>query len=142
VELNGDLALPLNLSLGGGYAWQEARDARDANIPVGDLYSSKTLGTLRYGSTAGRLWAEYGVRHQGEQRDADLKDNPIGDALPAFTVQHLRGGVTVFQRGGHAQRLGVTVGNLANRLYAESANVNFFRPEPGRHVIVSWEASF
>jgi hemoglobin/transferrin/lactoferrin receptor protein len=142
VELNADLALPLGLALGGGYARQEAKDARDPNIPVGDLYSSKMIGTLRYGSLADRFWAEYGVRHQGEQRDADLQDNPIGDALPAFTVQHLRGGVTVFQRGSHAQRLSVTLGNLTNRLYAETSNSSFFRPEPGRHLLLSWEASF
>jgi hemoglobin/transferrin/lactoferrin receptor protein len=142
VEINGDVALALGFAVAGSYTQQEATDARDAAIPVGDLYSSKAIGAFRYRSPAGRLWAEYGVRHNGEQTDSTLVNHPVGDVLPAFTVQHLRGGVTVFQRGGHAQRLGVTVGNLANRLYAESANVNFFRPEPGRHVIVSWEASF
>jgi hemoglobin/transferrin/lactoferrin receptor protein len=142
VELNGDLSLPHGFALGGGYARQEATDARDPNIPVGDLYSSKTLGTLRYQSPMDRFRIEYGVRHQGEQRDADLEENPIGDVLPAFTVQHLRGGITVFRRGDHVQRLGITVGNLTNRLYAETSNASFFRPEPKRHLILSWEASF
>jgi hemoglobin/transferrin/lactoferrin receptor protein len=142
IELNGELSLPANLSVLAGHTRQEAKDARDARIPVGDLYSSKSTGAFRYGAPAGRFWAEYGVRHQGEQRDADLEDNPIGDVLPAFTVHHLRGGVTVFQRGAHAQRLGITIGNLADRLYAETSNASFFRPEPGRHLILSWEASF
>jgi hemoglobin/transferrin/lactoferrin receptor protein len=142
VEMNGELSLPHGFTVTGGHARQEAKDARDANIPVGDLYSSKTIGTLRYGGITDRVWAEYGVRHQGEQRDADLVDNPIGDVLPAFTVHHLRGGVTVLRRGSHEQRLGVTVGNLTNRLYAETSNASFFRPEPGRHLILSWEASF
>jgi outer membrane receptor protein involved in Fe transport len=142
VEVSADLALPLGLSLGAGYARQEAEDARDATIPVGDLYSSKTTAALRYEGVGDRLRLEYGVRHQGEQRDVELGDNPVGEVLPAFTVHHLRGGVVVFRRGGHEQRLGFTVGNLTNRLYAETANASFFRPEPKRHLIVSWEASF
>jgi hemoglobin/transferrin/lactoferrin receptor protein len=142
VELNGEMTLPAAFVVSGGYSWQEARDARDARIPVGDIYSSKATGGLRYGNLSSRFWAEYGVRHQGEQSDVQLVDNPIGDVLPGFTVHHLRGGVMLFQRGGHTQRLGITVGNLTNRLYAETSNASFFRPEPGRHLTLSWEASF
>jgi hypothetical protein len=69
-------------------------------------------------------------------------ENPIGDVLPGFTVHHLRGGVTVLRRGGHEQRLGIIVGNLTDRLYAEAANGSFFRPEPGRHLVLSWEVGF
>jgi hemoglobin/transferrin/lactoferrin receptor protein len=142
VELDGELALPAGFALAGGYGRQKAKDARDANIPVGDLYSSKLTATLRHDDRADRFWAAYGVRRQGEQRDVELIDNPIGDVLPGFTVQHLRGGATVFRRREHVQRIAVTVGNLTNRLYAETANASFFRPELGRHLIVSWEASF
>ena len=142
VEVDGALRLPHRFTLSGGFAWQEAEDARDANIPVGDLYSSKATGALRYDAPGDRVWLEYGVRHQGEQSEAVLVDNPIGDVLPAFTVHNLRGGVTLFERGSHTQRLGITIGNLADRLYAETSNASFFRPEPGRHLILSWEASF
>jgi outer membrane receptor protein involved in Fe transport len=142
VELSAEVELPLGFAVNAGHTRQEARDARDPNIPVGDLYSSKTTGALRFRGLADRIWAEYGVRHQGEQRDADLFNNPVGDVLPAFTVHHLRGGLTVFRRGAHEQRLAFTVGNLTDRLYAEAANVSFFRPEPRRHLIVGWEASF
>ena len=34
----------------------------------------------------------------------------------------------------------ITFGNLFDRLYAEAANVAFFRREPGRNVIVSWQS--
>jgi hemoglobin/transferrin/lactoferrin receptor protein len=142
VELNGEVGLPHAFSMAGGYTWQDAKDARDSRIPVGDIYSSKVTGALRYGSPASRFWGEYGVRHQGEQRDADLVDNPIGDALPAFTVHHVRAGLTVLERGSHSHRVGLTLGNLTDRLYAETSNASFFRPEPGRHLILSWETSF
>lgn len=142
LELNGTADLPLHLTARGSYTRQDAQDARDAKIPVGDLYSSKTTAALRYSHPSERFWAEYGVRHNGEQRDNSLVENPIGDVLPAFTVHNLRGGVTLFRNGDHVQRLAVTVGNLTNALYAEAGNVSFFRPEPKRHVVLSWEASF
>jgi hemoglobin/transferrin/lactoferrin receptor protein len=98
VEVSGEVQLPRALSLNGGYSRQDAENTLDARIPLGDIYSSKTTAAVRYGRLDGRFWAEYGVRHQGEQRDAQLVENPVGDAIPGFTVHQLRGGVTVFQR--------------------------------------------
>jgi outer membrane receptor protein involved in Fe transport len=70
-------------------------------------------------------------------------DNPIGDVLPAFTVQDLRAGVTVLRtEGGQVHRLNVGVTNLTNQLYAEFSNASFFRPEPKRNLTVAWQVSF
>jgi len=71
-----------------------------------------------------------------------LGTNPIGPVLPAFTTHDVRGGLTVFRRGSHVQRLGVAVTNLGNTLYAEFPNASFFRPEPGRSVVLSWDMTF
>jgi outer membrane receptor protein involved in Fe transport len=71
-----------------------------------------------------------------------LEDNPVGDVLPSFTVHGLRGGLTVFRRGGHTHRVGVAVENLTDELYAESSNVSFFRPEPARNVTLTYQVSF
>ena len=57
-------------------------------------------------------------------------------------VHGLRGGLTVFRRGGHTHRVGVAVENLTDELYAESSNVSFFRPEPARNVTLTYQVSF
>ena len=52
------------------------------------------------------------------------------------------GGAHLFTVGGIRQDLDLQVNNIGNTLYAESANAGFFRPEPGRHVVIALRSSF
>jgi len=61
--------------------------------------------------------------------------------LPAFTVHSIRGGLTILRRGTHAHQVGFVVNNLTN-MYAEFANAAFFRPEPPRSLIVTYNLTF
>ena len=146
VELSGDFALPIGPYARGSFTHLLARDVLDQNNPIGDSYASKIEVAAGYRDPGGRFWLEYSVRHNGNQRDAQLSGpigtSPIGDYLPAFTVHDVRAEITVIRTGAHAQRLGVAVTNLTDALYAEFANASFFRPEPRRSLLVSWDMSF
>ncbi|MEQ9399517.1 MAG: TonB-dependent receptor [Longimicrobiales bacterium] len=143
IELGGDVAVVGGLRAGAGYTWLDAKDALNEENPVGESFSSKVTGTVAYRDPADRFWGAWEVRHNGDRKDIELGDNPLGDILPAFTVQNLRGGVTVFRTdGGQVHRLTVAVTNLTNELYAEFSNASFFRPEPKRNVTLSWQVSF
>lgn len=143
LELNGRVAVVGGLALSGNYTWMDAKDALNEENPVGESFSTKLTGTLRYVDRADRFWAAWEVRHNGDRKDVQLSDNPIGDVLPAFTVQDLRAGVTVLRtEGGQVHRLNVAVTNLTNQLYAEFSNASFFRPEPKRNLTLTWEVSF
>ena len=142
VELSADVSLPYGWVVGGSWTRLETKDVNRPDAPVGDTYSSKLTGELGYRSSAGRLWATYLVRHNGEQKDIVVGTSPVGDVLPAFTVHALRAGVRLFERGGVTSSVAVSVENLTNELYAEFANASFFRPEPERSVTVSWLLGF
>jgi hemoglobin/transferrin/lactoferrin receptor protein len=142
VELSGDLQLPLGFSVRAGFTHLKSQDVLSPNNPIGDSFSQRANTRVRYAGLGERVWAEYDVRHNWERRDVQLGTSPIGPVLPAFTTHGLRGGLTVLRRGGHEQRLGIAVTNLTNTLYAEFPNASFFRPEPGRGVMVSWEMVF
>ena len=143
VELSGRVVVAGGLSVSGNYSRMDAKDALNAENPVGESFSSKLAGTLRWEDRADRFWGAWEIRHNGDRKDVALVDNPIGEVLPAFTVQDLRGGVTVLRtEGGQVHRLSVAVTNLTNALYAEFSNVSFFRPEPKRNVTLTWAVSF
>ena len=142
VEASAEVRLAGGLAALGSYTWLDSEDELDPSNPVGDSFSSKLTGALRYRDARDRFWGEYGVRRNGERKDVALEDNPIGDVLPAFTVHTFRSGITLLRRGGTAQRLGIAVENLTNVLYAEFTNAGFFRPEPRRRVTLNWEVSF
>ncbi len=144
VELNGDVQLPLGFGVGAHFTHLDTQNVtEDQNSPIGDGFSTQIGGFLRYRAPSGRFFGEYTVRHNGERDDSEiLSGNPIGTTLPAFTVHSLRAGVTVFRRGTHAHRVTVAVRNLTNELYAEFANASFFRPEPGRHLVVAYDLTF
>ena len=82
------------------------------------------------------------VRRNGEQKDIQVGTSPVGNSLPAFTVHTLRGGLRGWVIGGVRQDLSLTINNLGNTLYAEAANSSFFRPEPGRTVILGLATTF
>lgn len=143
VEVGADVDLGLGFSVLGSYTWMDTENV-DAGDPVGDAFSSRATGTLRYDDAADRFWASGEVRRNGEQQDANLGvDHLLGDALPSFTVVDFRGGITL--AGGDTRlthRLNVALTNATNTLYAEFANASFFRPEPKRSVTLSYEVAF
>ncbi len=114
----------------------------DETNPVGDTYSNKVNGEVRYRGVGDRVWIAYQLRHNGARKDVDLGTSPIGAVLPAFTVHSVYAGVTVWRRGLHTQRLGLALTNLTNELYAEFSNASFFRPAPRRGVTLTWDMSF
>ena len=143
VEVSADIVLGGGLSAGGSLTRLDTEDALNPDNPIGESYSSKITGTLRYREPEGRFWAKWEIRRNGKQKDVALVDNPLGgDFIPAFTVQSLRAGVIVLRRGGTEQRIALSVTNLTNELYAEFSNASFFRPEPKRNVTLTWELAF
>lgn len=137
-EVSVNARLVGGLTAGGNWSRLLTKNLSDPALPVGDVYASKVNLTLGWRPAAGNWWTEYAVRRNGEQRDIVAGSSPVGDVLPAFTVHALRGGVSLWGGGrGIRQDLGLQVNNLTNRLYTEVANAGFFRPEPGRNVVVT-----
>ena len=141
-ELSGDLNLLSGVSLGLNYAHLRSRDVLNPKNPVGETYADKVNTELRYRSPGGRLALSYGVRFQGDQKDANLGTSPIGSVLPSFTVHTARASYRLFSRGRFNNSVGLTLQNVTDALYAESANASFFRPEPGRRLTVAWTTGF
>lgn len=141
-EATGTVLLPRGLTASANFSQVKSVNLLDRSIPIGDTYATKLVGTLGWRAKSGRGWAEYIVRRNGEQKDIIAGSSPVGNTLPAFTVQSVRGGARLFTIGGVRQDLDVQVNNLTNKLYAETANAGFFRPEPGRSVVVSLRSSF
>jgi hemoglobin/transferrin/lactoferrin receptor protein len=142
IEVAGDVRLGAGFLVAGSYTHMESEDALDPDNPVGDSFSSKVAGTLRWDSPGRRFWAQWDVRHNGERKDVDLGENPIGEVLPAFTVQDLRGGVRLFATDRMVHRVHLALTNLTDELYAEASNASFFRPEPKRNLTLTYEVSF
>lgn len=143
VEANADVLFDSGFTLGGSYAELDAEDALDPDNPVGESYATKASARAGFRDPRGRFWAQWEIRYSGEQKDAALgAGNPVGTVLPAFTVQGVRGGVQLPERGGFRTSLTLAVSNLTNELYAETANTSFFRPEPGRQVTLGVSAAF
>ncbi len=118
------------------------KNISDPALPVGDVFASKVNLSLGWREAQGRWWGEYAVRHNGKQQDIVAGSSPVGNFLPAFTVQSARAGARLWSLGGVTQDLGVQVNNLSNTLYAEVANAGFFRPEPRRNVVVTLGTRF
>jgi len=144
LELNADARLPLGVTVGGTYTHLDTKNVtEDQNSPIGDSFSDQLTGTLRYDDPGSRFFGEYRIRHNFRRADAELiPGNPIGTVLPAFTTMSVRAGLVVLRRGPMAHRVSVGVRNLTNALYAEFSNVGFFRPEPRRSVVLTYDLSF
>ena len=142
VEVQGGLGLGHGFSVGASWTHLHSKDVLDPSNPVGETYADKLTGQLRYRSRGGRWWVEYAVRHNGEQKDVALGTSPVGPVLPSFTVHAVRGGIRVLSIGPVTHTLSFALENLTNRLYAEFANVSFFRPEPARTLTMTWTAGF
>lgn len=142
LELSGTVWVPRGFAVHGGFTRLESRDLLDASNPVGESFSSKLTGGAEYFGLQDRLRLAYQFRYNGEQKDVILVNNPVGDVLPSFTVHSAHASFVVIRNALHEHRIGVRVDNLTNALYAESANVSFFRPEPGRGVTLTWDVTF
>jgi iron complex outermembrane receptor protein len=124
------------------YNYFKSKNLTNPELPYSDTYGSRLNVNLRYTFPRDLFWLEYHIRFNGDQKDVQLVENPIGDILPSFTVHSLRAGITLFSGSKFPQQLGVTVGNLTNTLYSEFSNASFFRPGPKRHILLTWNARF
>jgi outer membrane receptor protein involved in Fe transport len=144
VEVAGGYRFDNGFSLGGNYTYIDGKRIDNTNPPTGDTFSDKLNLFARYDAPSGRWWSEYRVRRNGDE-DANLDVNepipPIGPVLPGFTIHRLGGGV-VFNAGSMQHRLGLIVDNLTDELYAEFSNISFFRPNPGRNYIATYNFRF
>ncbi len=142
VEVSSDVRLGAGFTAAGSYTKLDSKNALDPDNPVGETFSSKVTGTLRWDSPSNRLWAQWDIRHNGERKDVALVENPIGATLPAFTVQDVRAGVQLFRTDNTLHRINLALTNLTDQLYAEASNASFFRPEPKRNLTLTYEVSF
>ncbi len=144
VELAMDWMFVDSWFLGLNYTHLTGEDiSQGIDEAIGNSYSDKYNVQLRYQPRGKRFWVEAQVRHNGDQKDAVLEiDNPIGDIYPSFAVYALRGGMTLHETKGAVHRLGIAVENLTDELYAEFSNASFFRPEPGRSLVLNYVFNF
>ncbi len=142
LELAANALLPLGFSLRASYTHFDTKDVNDPENPVGDSFSDKIVASLRYTYPGELFFVEYDVRHNGDRKEAGLGSSPVGPVLPAFTVHDLRAMATLFSRGCHRQRVGVTFTNLTDALYAEFSNAAFLRPEARRGLRLTWDMVF
>jgi len=142
VELALSTQLPRGFGLGGTYTYVDTRDVLNPDNPVGDSYSSKTTGWVRYDHPMDYFWLQFEGRRNGERKDVLLAESPIGEVMPAFTVLNARAGFDLPITGPFRSRLSVALENITDELYAEFSNASFFRPEPGRNLTLSIETIF
>ena len=142
VEVMAQVGLGSGFWIEGNYAHQSSEDVDDPVNPVGDTYSDKIVGEVSYRRPTGRFMLAYRIRRNGEQKEDFPTMSAVGPVLPSFTVHTLYGSLRLPDLGRTRNTLSLTVRNLTNTLYAEFANAGFFRPDPGRNVIVTWTTSF
>jgi outer membrane receptor protein involved in Fe transport len=128
------------ITVGGNYTHLNAESEDSLNPPTGDTYEDKYVAYLRWEQPKGRYWTEYRVRHNGSG-ELNLQENedvpPVGDQLPSFTVHTIGAGVNIGS-GGVDHRVGLFVENLTDELYSEFSNAAFFRPQPGRTLLLTY----
>jgi outer membrane receptor protein involved in Fe transport len=140
-EISAEARIVHGVHAGANWSYLDAENKEDSS-PIGEGYESKLNGWLGYRDPRERFWSEYHVRYVREREDVQIGSNPVGESLPSFTVHSIRAGARLPQFFGLDQRLGASVENLTDELYAEFANVSFFRPEPRRHFVAWWETRF
>ncbi len=138
-EIAGGYRFDSGFSIGGNYTNLSGKAESGPNDPTGDTFSDKWNAHLRYEPADRRYWLEYQIRHNGEE-DLDVADlgGPLGDVLPSFTVHRLAAGMILGDDGDMEHRVGFIVDNLTDELYAEFSNATFFRPQPGRNFIATY----
>ena len=130
------------LSAQANITYIKSKDLGNPETPYVDTYSSKFNLNVRYDHPKRLFWVGYDLRVNGEQKDVQLVQNPIGDVIPGFVVHSISAGITLFKNSGFPQQLGIIIGNLTNELYSEFSNASFFRPAPRRHIVLTWATRF
>ncbi|MEO8635785.1 MAG: TonB-dependent receptor [Gemmatimonadales bacterium] len=141
LEAAGELAFGAGFSTAANFTVFDTKDVLNPRNPVGQSYATRVGGSLRYEQRTGRFWLAYDVRHYGEQKDVVIASR-VGSPTPSFTIQDARAGARLFEAAGTRHSVSFTVANLANKLYSEAANTSFFRPAPGRNVMLSYRMDF
>lgn len=141
IEALAEVRLDRGFSVLGHLTTLDSRNLESA-IPTGDSYGTKLGAELAWQEARGRFGASYEVRHQGPRREVGFAASPVGEGLPAFTVQGARAFWVLPVVGSVRPTLNVAVANLANVLYAEASNTSFFRPEPPRTVLAALRFDF
>lgn len=142
VELGAGVATASGLDVSVNFTRLDGSNLSDPDISIGDSYSSKIVGDVGYRAPGGRFAAGYTVRYQGEQKDVIVGENPLGPVIPSFLVHSARASMMLFQTRGLTNELALRVENIGNRLYSESANSSFFRPEAERNVSLAMTVRF
>ncbi len=142
VEFQGQALLPLDIRAVAGFSSIRARDIYNPDQPFSSSYSSRLTLDLLWQRPGGRVWLAYNLRWQGKQKDIVLVENPVGDFIPGFVVQAASAGATLVQNDRAALKAGLVLANVTDTLYAEAANSPFFRPAPGRRLVVTWSLEF
>ncbi len=146
-EFAGGFRWDNGVSIGGNFTTLDGESVSGgpAADPTGDTFSEKWNVFVRYDSYENKWWAEYRIRNNGEE-DVDIDPNaipgPLGRVLPSFTLHRLAAGLTVFEGGDQEHRLGLVIDNLSDELYAEFSNATFFRPQPERSFIFTYDLRF
>ncbi|MEN8154604.1 MAG: TonB-dependent receptor [Acidobacteriota bacterium] len=141
-EISGGVYFKFGLQLTSNYTKMDSSDIGNPDTPYVDTFSSKFNLNVKYEHPKKLFRIGYNIRINGEQKEVQLGDNPIGATIPGFTVHSLSAGVTLFKKSRSPQRIGIIVGNLTNTLYTEFSNASFFRPAPGRHIVFTWSTVF
>jgi hemoglobin/transferrin/lactoferrin receptor protein len=143
VEVALDWMMTPSWTLGFNYTHLTGRNISSGlDEAIGNSYSDKYNARVRYHPLGRKFWVEYQLRRNGEQDDAALTSNPIGDVYPAFTVHSLHSSIRLHETRGTVHRLGIAIENLTDELYAEFSNASFFRPEPQRSLVVNYVFNF
>lgn len=142
VEILGQFNFDFGLSLMANYSYFNSKNLTNPTLPYSDTYSSRINFNARYTFPKDLFWIEYHIRHNGDQKNVNLVENPIGSIIPSFTVHTIRMGITLFKNSRFPQQLGFIFGNLTNTLYSEFSNASFFRPGAKRHLTLTWIAKF
>jgi hemoglobin/transferrin/lactoferrin receptor protein len=142
VEVMGKLYFNFGVSFMANYTYIKSKDLGNPETPYVDTYSSKLNFDARYDHPGGLFYVAYHLRHNGNQKDIELGENPIGSTIPGFTVHSISAGLTLFRNSAFPQQLGIVIGNLTNELYSEFSNASFFRPAPKRHIVLTWATRF
>ncbi len=142
LEVLGQIYFEFGFSLTADFSYITSENLTNPELLNAETYGSRINVNLRYTFPNDIFWVEYHFRHNGDQDDVNLVNNPIGDFIPRFTVHSLRAGVTLLKGSMFEQQVGIIIGNLTNTLYSESSNASFFRPAPKRHIILTWSTRF
>ena len=142
VELGAGVATASGVNASVSFTRLDGTNLSDPDISIGDSYSSKLVGDIGYRAPGGRFTAGYTLRYQGEQKDVIVGENPLGPVIPSFVVHSARASMMLFQTRGVTNELALRIENIGNRLYSESANSSFFRPEAERNISLAMTVRF